>query len=193
MGSGAVGKSALTIRMVTDDQFAKEYDPTIEDNYRTQVVVDGETSILDILDTAGQAEFSSMQSSWIREGEGFVLVYAVDDSVSFEQVQILREKIIRCKDTENPSVVLVANKTDLDQDKWEVSDKEGRRLALRWNCPIFMTSCKANVNCDEPFFQLVRSVRDKQNQISKIKETCRCKKRNGCKKCGGKRKLCFIL
>ena len=31
-----------------------EYDPTIEDSYRKQVVIDGETCLLDILDTAGQ-------------------------------------------------------------------------------------------------------------------------------------------
>jgi GTPase SAR1 family protein len=36
-------------------------DPTIEDSYRKQVVIDDETALLDILDTAGQEEFSSMQ------------------------------------------------------------------------------------------------------------------------------------
>lgn len=34
-----------------------EYDPTIEDSYRKQVFVDGETCLLDILDTAGQEEY----------------------------------------------------------------------------------------------------------------------------------------
>ena len=34
-----------------------EYDPTIEDSYRKQVVIDGETCLLDILDTAGQEEY----------------------------------------------------------------------------------------------------------------------------------------
>lgn len=37
--------------------FIDEYDPTIEDSYRKQVVVDGETCLLDILDTAGQEEY----------------------------------------------------------------------------------------------------------------------------------------
>ena len=31
--------------------------------------------MLDILDTAGQEEFSSMQDQWMREGKGFILVY----------------------------------------------------------------------------------------------------------------------
>jgi GTPase SAR1 family protein len=69
LGSGAVGKSALTIRLVTQN-FLEEYDPTIEDNYNKQVVVDGTGAHLDILDTAGQDEYSQMQDQWMREGKG---------------------------------------------------------------------------------------------------------------------------
>ena len=36
-----------------------EYDPTIEDSYRKQVTIDEETCLLDILDTAGQEEYSA--------------------------------------------------------------------------------------------------------------------------------------
>jgi len=64
LGSGAVGKSALTIRLVTDN-FLDEYDPTIEDSYRKQAVIDNKVALLDILDTAGQDEFSSMQVSFL--------------------------------------------------------------------------------------------------------------------------------
>eukprot|EP00456_Euglypha_rotunda_P009482 TRINITY_DN1213_c2_g3_i1.p1 TRINITY_DN1213_c2_g3~~TRINITY_DN1213_c2_g3_i1.p1 ORF type:complete len:102 (-),score=33.59 TRINITY_DN1213_c2_g3_i1:24-329(-) len=68
LGGGGVGKSALTIRLVTDN-FLDEYDPTIEDSYRKQVMIDDETALLDILDTAGQEEFSSMQDQWMRDGK----------------------------------------------------------------------------------------------------------------------------
>ena len=53
MGGGGVGKSSLTIRLVTDN-FLDEYDPTIEDSYRKQVSIDDKPVLLDILDTAGQ-------------------------------------------------------------------------------------------------------------------------------------------
>lgn len=43
------------------NHFVDEYDPTIEDSYRKQVVIDGETCLLDILDTAGQEEYSAMR------------------------------------------------------------------------------------------------------------------------------------
>merc|ERR1711913_279415 len=59
VGAGGVGKSALTIQLI-QNHFVDEYDPTIEDSYRKQVVIDGETCLLDILDTAGQEEYSTM-------------------------------------------------------------------------------------------------------------------------------------
>jgi GTPase KRas protein len=60
LGSGGVGKSALTIRLVTDN-FLEDYDPTIEDSYRKQTTIDNSPALLDILDTAGQEEYTSMQ------------------------------------------------------------------------------------------------------------------------------------
>jgi GTPase KRas protein len=51
-GNGGVGKSALMIQF-THHHFVEEYDPTIEDSYRKQVIVDDETAVVEILDTAG--------------------------------------------------------------------------------------------------------------------------------------------
>jgi GTPase SAR1 family protein len=56
VGTGGVGKSALTIQLI-NHSFMDDYDPTIEDSYRMQVAIDGVTCMLDILDTAGQEEF----------------------------------------------------------------------------------------------------------------------------------------
>ena len=38
-----------------------DYDPTIEDSYTKQCVIDNKVAKLDILDTAGQEEFSAMR------------------------------------------------------------------------------------------------------------------------------------
>ena len=52
LGSGAVGKSALTIHFVTG-VFYEHYDPTIEDAYRKMVNIEGKLYMLEIIDTAG--------------------------------------------------------------------------------------------------------------------------------------------
>jgi small GTP-binding protein len=94
-----VGKSALTIQLI-QNHFVDEYDPTIEDSYRKQVVIDGETCLLDILDTAGQEEYSAMRDQYMRTGEGFLLVFAVNNAKSFEDISAYREQIKRVKDAE---------------------------------------------------------------------------------------------
>ena len=45
LGGPAVGKSALTLRMITDN-FVKDYDPTIEDIYTKKIIVDGQECVL---------------------------------------------------------------------------------------------------------------------------------------------------
>eukprot|EP00003_Mantamonas_plastica_P019997 TRINITY_DN3238_c2_g1_i2.p2 TRINITY_DN3238_c2_g1~~TRINITY_DN3238_c2_g1_i2.p2 ORF type:complete len:143 (+),score=30.01 TRINITY_DN3238_c2_g1_i2:33-431(+) len=60
VGGGGVGKSAMTIQYV-NQKFVAEYDPTIEDSYRKQTTVDGQDAVLDILDTAGQEEYKTIQ------------------------------------------------------------------------------------------------------------------------------------
>uniref|UniRef100_A0A671P2F1 GTPase HRas n=1 Tax=Sinocyclocheilus anshuiensis TaxID=1608454 RepID=A0A671P2F1_9TELE len=89
VGAGGVGKSALTIQLI-QNHFVDEYDPTIEDSYRKQVVIDGETCLLDILDTAGQEEYSAMRDQYMRTGEGFLCVFAINNTKSFEDIHQYR-------------------------------------------------------------------------------------------------------
>ena len=56
-----------------------DYDPTIEDSYTKQCVIDDKVAKLDILDTAGQEEFSAMREQYMRSGEGFLLVFSLTD------------------------------------------------------------------------------------------------------------------
>ena len=85
----------------TQSHFVEEYDPTIEDSYRKQVVIDGETCLLDILDTAGQEEYSAMRDQYMRTGEGFLCVFAIDNMKSFEDIESYRGQIRRVKDADD--------------------------------------------------------------------------------------------
>ena len=104
--AGGVGKSALTIQLI-QNHFVDEYDPTIEDSYRKQVVIDGETCLLDILDTAGQEEYSAMRDQYMRTGEGFLLVFAVNNAKSFDDISSYREQIKRVKDAEEVRKLII--------------------------------------------------------------------------------------
>lgn len=161
LGDGGVGKSALTIRLVTDN-FLDEYDPTIEDSYRKQVMIDDQTALLDILDTAGQEEFSSMQDQWMRDGRGFLVIYSITSKPSFGVLDLLYQKILRTKGAEKVPVVLVGNKCDLDTER-QIPFKEGAELANTWGVPFFETSAKEKINNEACFFELVREIRRMEN------------------------------
>lgn len=164
MGGGGVGKSALTTMYMTNN-FIKEYDPTIEDNYRKQVVVDGEVALLDILDTAGQEEYSAMRDQYINFGKGFLLAYSITSRISYDELIEIHQSILRAKDTDCVPMVLCATKSDLEDER-VISKAEGADLASNLKCPFFESSAKTHVNVDEVFSELVRVMRkeDKLNE-----------------------------
>ncbi|CAL5970080.1 Ras-related_protein Rap-1b [Hexamita inflata] len=159
VGSGGVGKSCITVRFV-QGKFIKKYDPTIEDFYRKQIDVDSEAIMLDILDTAGQEEFSALRDSYMRTGDGFVLVYAVNSSTSFDDCSKLRSQILRIKEKENVPMVLVGNKCDIEER--DVTTKEGEELAKTFNCDFIESSAKENINISEIFVKIVKKVKASQ-------------------------------
>lgn len=157
VGGGGVGKSALTIQLI-QNHFIDEYDPTIEDSYRKQVTIDDETCLLDILDTAGQEEYSAMRDQYMRTGQGFLCVYAITSRSSFDEISSFREQILRVKDADKVPMVVVGNKCDLESER-QVSKAEGQDLAKNFGCPFLETSAKSRINVEESFFELVREIR----------------------------------
>ncbi|PKU39463.1 ras-related protein rap-2a [Limosa lapponica baueri] len=156
LGSGGVGKSALTVQFVTGT-FIEKYDPTIEDFYRKEIEVDASPSVLEILDTAGTEQFASMRDLYIKNGQGFILVYSLVNQQSFQDIRPMRDQIIRVKRYEKVPVILVGNKVDLESER-EVSSSEGRALAEEWGCPFMETSAKSKTMVDELFAEIVRQM-----------------------------------
>lgn len=172
IGGGGVGKSALTIQLVMN-HFIHEYDPTIEDSYRKQVTIDNETCILDILDTAGQDEYSAMRDLYMRTGQGFLLVYSILSRNSFNELDFFKYQVCRIKDNNSVPMVLVGNKCDLENQR-EVSTFEGMEKSRLWNVKFYESSAKDRINIDEPFFELVREIRLRESKIKKPKQSRKC-------------------
>jgi len=157
VGAGGVGKSAVTVRFIQGN-FVEKYDPTIEDSYIKQVEVDGVACVLDIMDTAGQEEYRALRDSYMKNGQGFVLVFSVTSPTSFDHAAKIQKQILRIKeDTPDIPIMLVANKIDLEEERAVTTD-EGKNLAKELNCGYIESSAKTNHNINEIFDRLVRMV-----------------------------------
>lgn len=169
LGAGGVGKSSITVQFV-QGVYIESYDPTIEDSYRKQIEVDGRACDLEILDTAGVAQFTAMRELYIKSGKGFLLVYSVTDENSLKELLALREQVLRIKDSDNVPMVLVGNKCDLEEDR-VLSIEDGVKVSQDWGLvPFYETSAMYKTNVDEAFIDVVRQIMRKEAAISAEKK-----------------------
>eukprot|EP00058_Branchiostoma_floridae_P018015 XP_002603504.1 hypothetical protein BRAFLDRAFT_79041 [Branchiostoma floridae] len=133
LGSGGVGKSALTVQFVTG-QFMEKYDPPIEDFYRKEI-----------------------ETLFSKNGQGFYLGSSLTTYQTFQDIKPIRDQIIGVKGTEKVPLVLVGNKVDLESER-EVPTSEGKALAQSWGVPFLETSAKSKHNVDDVFAEVVREM-----------------------------------
>ncbi|KAJ7042572.1 ras protein [Mycena alexandri] len=148
LGDGGVGKTALAVQT---------YDPTLEDGYRKQLILDDRMCMVEVIDTAGQDEYATLRDQWIQEGEGFILVYSIRSRSTFDRLQIFRQAVRRIKRGE-PTLLLVGNQCDMVADR-EVSREEGEALARQFGCEFIETSAKTAQNVDRVFSTILRALR----------------------------------
>lgn len=168
------------------NHFVETYDPTIEDSYRKQVVIDQQSCMLEVLDTAGQEEYTALRDQWIRDGEGFVLVYSITSRASFSRITKFYNQIKMVKESSSsgspsgPSylnsplgassgpampvpVMLVGNKSDKAVER-AVSAQEGQALARELGCEFVEASAKNCINVEKAFYDVVRMLRQQRQQ-----------------------------
>jgi len=180
VGCGGVGKSAVTVRFI-QNKFVEKYDPTIEDSYRKQIEFENEAVLLDILDTAGQEDYSALRDQFMKQGDGFLILYSITSASSFDYAIRLRSSVLRLKD-EDPTfpMILIGNKQDLEHER-VISTAEGQAKAKKMNFQFIETSAKSNLNIQTAFMDLVKSIHkwrednpDKSPKKQKQKGSPRC-------------------
>ncbi|GAA5840089.1 hypothetical protein JCM9279_002272 [Rhodotorula babjevae] len=157
LGSRSVGKSSLTVQFV-DQHFVDSYYPTIENTFTKPVKYKGQDFQLDIVDTAGQDEFSILSSRHAVGLHGWILVYSVSSRSSFEMCSIIREKILNYTGRDSVPMVLVGNKSDLAVQR-QVTREEGQALAQSWGKTVFLeSSARTNENVSRVFDAVVAEI-----------------------------------
>ncbi|KAL9650702.1 hypothetical protein ABK040_001758 [Willaertia magna] len=190
LGAGGVGKSAIILQFI-QSVFMEIYDPTLEDSYKKEVSVDGVPLTLDILDTAGQEELTSLRDSYVKNGEGFLLVYSITSEQSFHEIHEILDQIIRAKDLPIEEgeeyklgatlpIVVVGNKIDLENER-RVPLSSLQQLGEKFGIRVYETSAKYKTNVEETFMYLAKQIFEKKKnskhhgsktQSSSSRESC---------------------
>lgn len=165
VGSGGVGKSALTLQFMYDE-FVEDYEPTKADSYRKKIMLDNHEVQIDILDTAGQEDYAAIRDNYFRSGEGFLCVFSITEQESLAAAHELREQILRVKNDENIPFLLVGNKADLN-DRRAVTEEMAREQADQWKVRYIETSAKTRHNVTEVFIDLLRCIMERRSKEMK--------------------------
>lgn len=159
-GSGGVGKTSL-VRRYLYNSFDEKYEPTIEDDHRKVISYKENLCDLTILDTTGTHQFPAMRQLAICNGDGFVIVYAIDDNLSLLEAKRLRDEIIEVKDNKEVPIVLLGNKSDRSPvGNRKVGLDAGQRVVNEWcDSSVHMeTSAKLNHNVVNAFNKVLELI-----------------------------------
>lgn len=170
VGSRAVGKSSLTVQFV-ENHFVESYYPTIENTFSRMIKYKGQEYATEIIDTAGQDEYSILNSRHSIGIHGYMLVYSVASKQSFEMVKIIRGKILNHLGADWVPIVVVGNKSDLHIQR-QVTADEGKQLQQDWNCAWIETSARHNENVAKAFELMIAEVEKAQNPTTTTQSTC---------------------
>ena len=122
------------------------------------------------LDTAGTEQFTAMRELYMKQGQGFLLVFSIMSMSSLDELTTLREQIIRIKDDPNIPLVIVGNKSDLEENR-VVSRQTAYELSQRWgNAPYYETSARRRANVDEVFVDLCRQIIRREMQLTQMRD-----------------------
>jgi GTPase KRas protein len=136
--------------------------------------------MLEVLDTAGQEEYIALREQWIRDGEGFILVYSISSRSSFTRISRFHNQIQRVKEAsaspsypgspvaslsyiyaKMPPMMLVGNNSERVTER-EVSAQEGYTLARELGCDFVEASAKNCINVEKAFYDVVRRLRQER-------------------------------
>ncbi|ELP86614.1 hypothetical protein EIN_290220 [Entamoeba invadens IP1] len=163
VGDSKVGKTQIKLRFC-QGIFVENYNPTMEDQMRKQVEVEGVQFLVVILDDhSSTTEFTAMSDQYYKNADGFIVVFSLDKEESFENLYKYKEEILRHKDKDtfgDIPVVLCANKSDLKFER-KVDSYKCEKLSTEWGVPYLEISAKTNINIENAFKDVLKQVINK--------------------------------
>ena len=100
----------------------------------------------------------ALRELYMREAQGFLLVFSITSLSSLHELAELREQIVHVKNDIHVPIVLVGNKSDLEEDRM-VSRSRAFAVSQAWgNVPYYETSARRKQNVSEVFVDVCRQI-----------------------------------
>merc|ERR1712147_199120 len=133
LGEQSVGKTSLITRFMYDN-FDRHYQATIGIDFLSKTMyLEDRTVRLQLWDTAGQERFRSLIPSYIRDSSVAIVVYDVSNRASFVSTMRWVQEVRSEPHADDVMIVLVGNKSDVLNEKRQVSTEEGDNKARELN------------------------------------------------------------
>ncbi|ODN96582.1 rho family protein [Cryptococcus wingfieldii CBS 7118] len=166
VGDGAAGKTSL-LNVFAVGHFPESYEPTVFDNYVTEIELDGKPVQLALWDTAGQEEYERLRPLSYSKAHVILIAFSVDTPDSLENVTQKWIEEVRSICGKAIPVILVACKTDLREKAiadgtytpQRFTDRQtGQKIADSINARAYIeTSALLNQNVDDVFEAATRA------------------------------------
>ena len=151
VGDAKVGKTQIINKFV-ENEFSENYVETRVEYYQKKINSNGKIIKLQLWDTAGQENYRSITQAYYKSGQLIVLVYAIDDKNSFDNIQNWVNDIKTQK--QNAKFLLVGNKCDL-KDQRQVTYEKAQEYAKKNEMEFFEVSAKEGTNINDDMFNSI--------------------------------------
>ena len=149
IGDSQTGKSSiLNVYLGNDFTYDILSNIGIDKQSVEKQMKDGNKIKIIFWDTAGQERFHSLSSGTIKNSQGIIICFALNDKQSFENVVLWLEDVRNV--SEKIPIVLFGNKCDLEDER-KVTKEEIDRFIKKNDLVYFETSAKEKINLEEGF------------------------------------------
>ncbi len=195
VGDSGVGKSSL-LKKATQHNFSENYQATIGFEFLLMYYQINDSKIkLQIWDTCGQEMYRSLIQGFYRNTSLTLLIYAVNDEKSFDNLNEWLKDIKNNTERDMP-IFLIGNKCDLEERFKIINKNSGEDFARQNNLQYFSeSSAKTGYKVDEIFEEVSKYIYKEcylkgKNQLQKLKMGLDKNKADNIENSNKKKKCC---
>ena len=156
IGDSNSGKTSLVSYYINNKTIVGQVNSTIGVDFLTKKLkIKQAVKSFTFYDTSGSERFHTMVASYYKNADGVLLLFDLTNEESFAHVKDWADTLLKYKNLEEISLLLVGNKCDLVKNKSEISIGKYEAIAKEYQTKFYMTSALTGEGVQECFTDLL--------------------------------------